>query len=153
MDRFQIDCLPAGTKICCISKLDGTNFLLSLYERNIVALSLESPKESSVVSYAFPHTSFQVALSPDHLYVACCYYDHNVVTIRSVDNGETLETVELKKQPKACWWPKLYLWVVYEGGVVRFPYYSEHSKVLGSGRFLREQCWPYIAKDTCFQNP
>ena len=107
MDRFQIDCLPDDPYIRFIYKLDGTNFLLSLYERNIVVVSLESPKESSVVSYAFPHTSFQVALSPDHLYVACCYYDYNVVTIRSVDNGETLETVELQKQPKACWWSKL----------------------------------------------
>ena len=25
-------------------------------------------------------------------------------------------------------------WVVYEGGLLRFPYYSEHSKGLGSGR-------------------
>ena len=134
IDRFQIDCLPAITYIDCVSKLDGTNFLLSLDRKNTVVLSLETPKESSVVSYAIPHTLFQVALSPDHLYVACCYYDYNVVTIRSVDNGETLQTVQLQKLPKACWWSELYLSVVCKGALVRFPYDSTHSKVLGSGR-------------------
>ena len=134
IDRFEIDCLPADTKICCISKLDGTNFLLSLDKRHIVVLSLETPKESSVVSYAFPDTSFQVTLSPDHLYVACCYYEYNVLTIRSVVNGGTLETVELQKASEACCWSELYLWVVCEGALVRFPYYPTHSKVLGSGR-------------------
>ena len=134
IDRFQIDCLPAGSKIRCISKLDETNFLLSLDETNLVVFSLETPEESSVVSYVFPHASFQVTLSPDHLYVACCYYEYNVLTIRSVDNGETLETVQLQIPPKACWWSGLYLWVVCEGALVRFPYYSTHSKVSGSGR-------------------
>ena len=129
IDRFQIDCLSAGIDIHFISKLDGTNFLLSLDGKNIVVLSLESPEESSVVSYAFPGTSFQVALSPDYLYVASCYDDYNVLTIRSVDNGETLETVELQKPPKACWWSELYLWVVCEGALVKFPYDSTHSKV------------------------
>ena len=138
IDRFQIDCLPAGTEICCISKLDGTNFLLSLDRNHIVVLSLETPEESSVVSYVFPHifpdTLFQVTLSPDHLYVACCHYEYNVLTIRSVDNGEKWETVELQKPPKACWWSELYLWVVCEGALVRFSYYSRRSKVLGRGR-------------------
>ena len=133
IDTFHIDCLPATTRIDCISKLDGTNFLLSLDDRYIVVLSLETPEESSVVSYAFPHTPFEVALSPDQLYVTCCYYEYGVLTIRSVDDGGTLETVELQKPPKACWWSELYLWIVCEGALVRFPYYSTHSKVLGSG--------------------
>ena len=60
--------MPGDPYIRFIYKLDGTNFLLSLCERNIVALSLESTKEPSVVSYAFPHTSFQAALSADHLF-------------------------------------------------------------------------------------
>ena len=102
IDRFQIDCLPAGTDIHCISKLGGTNFLLSRDSMHKVVLSLETSEESSVVSYVFPHASFQATLSPDHLYVACCYYDYNALTIRSVDNGETLETVELQKPPEAC---------------------------------------------------
>ena len=134
IDRFQIDCLPAYTSIDSISKLDGTNFLLFVDEIHIIILSLETPEESSVVSYAFPDTSPRVTLSPDHLHVACCYDKYNVLTICSVDNGETLETVELQKPPKACWWSDLYLWVFCEGEVVRFPYYSTHSKALGSGR-------------------
>ena len=135
VDRFQIDCLPVDTKIDCISKLDGTNFLLSLDFCAIVVLSLETSEESSVVSYVFPHdTSFEVTLSPDHLYVACRYDEYNVLTIRSVVNGETLETVKLQKPPEACWWSELYLWMVCEGALVGFPYYSGHSKVLGSGR-------------------
>ena len=134
IDRFQIDCLPAGTDIHCISKLGGTNFLLSLDSMHIVVLSLETSEESSVVSYVFPHASFQATLSPDHLYVACCYYDYNALTIRSVDNGETLETIELQKPPEAGWWSELYLWVVCAGALMRFPYDSTHSKVLGSGR-------------------
>ena len=117
-----------------ISKLDGTNFLLCLDEVYIIILSLETPEESSVVSYAFPDTSPRVTLSPDHLHVACCYDKYNVLTIRRVDNGETLETVQLQKRPKAFWWSELYLWLVCEGALVRFPYDSTHSKVLGSGR-------------------
>ena len=134
VDRFQIDCLPVGTEIDCISKLDETNFLLSLDRRHIVVLSLETSEESSVVSYYPRKTSFEVTLSPDHLYVACCYDTEKVLTIRSVDNRETLETVELQKPAEACWWSELYLWVVCEGALVRFPYDSTHSKVLGSGR-------------------
>ena len=136
IDRFQIDCLPAYIHISSISKLDGTNFLLCLREVtiHIITLSLETSEESSVVSYAFPDTLPRAALSPDHVHVACCYDKYNVLTICSADNGETLETVELKKPPKACWWSDLYLWVFCEGEVVRFPYYSTHSKALGSGR-------------------
>ena len=133
IDRFQIDCLPACIKIDSISKLDGTNFLLSL-GRHIFVLSLETPDEYSFVSYVFPHSLRQVTLSPNHLYVACCYYEYKVLTITSVDNGETLETVQLQKPPKACWWSELYLWVVCEGALVSFPHYSGHAKVLGSGR-------------------
>ena len=106
IDRLQIDCLPPYIHIFSISKLDGTNFLLSIDELHIIILSLESletPEESSVVSYAFPDISPRVALSPDHLHLASCYDKYNVLTIRSVDNGETLETVELQKPPKACW--------------------------------------------------
>ena len=133
-DRFQIDCLPVATKIKCISKFDGTNFLLSLDGKHTVVLSLETSEESSVVSCYLPKTSFKVTLSPDALYVASSYYEYNVLTIRSVDDGETLETVELQKPPEACWWSELYFWMVCEGALVRFPYDSIHLKVLGSGR-------------------
>ena len=135
VDRFQIDCLPFRTEIDCISKLDGTNFLLSLHDKQIIVFSLETSEEPSVVSnYYSPKTSFEVTLSPNALYVASCYNEYNVLTIRSVDNGKTLETVELQKPPEACWWSEDYLWVVCKGALVRFSHYSTHSKVLGSGR-------------------
>ena len=137
IDRFQIDGLPSLTEFHCISKLDGTNFLLSIDNRQLFIFSLENPEEHSVVSYAIPCTSFDcspcVTLSPDHLYVACSYNRYNALTIRSVDNGETLQTVKMEKSPKACWWSELYLWVVCKGVLVRFPYSSSNSKVLGSG--------------------
>ena len=133
IDRFHIDCFPSGIDFPFISKLEGTNFLLSLDRTDIVVLSLETPEESSVVSWVFPNSPRLVTLSPDHLYVACCYYEYSVLTIKRVDNGETLETVELRKQPKACWWSELCLWVFCNGAIVRFPYYPTHLKVLGSG--------------------
>ena len=143
IDRFHIDCFPSGIDISFTSKLDGTNFLFSLDSTDIVVLSLETPEESSVVSSVFPNSRRLVTLSPDHLYVACYYYEYSVLTIKRVDNGETLETVELKKPPKACWWSELCLWMFCEGTIVRFPYYPTHLKVLGSGleihplRFVR----------------
>ena len=133
IDRFQIDCLPSISQFECISKLDGKNFLLSLWRRQLFILSLETPEEYSVVSYVSPTRRPGVTLSPDHLYLACSYDSCNALTIRSVDNRETLQTVEVEKSLKACWWSELYLWVVCEGVLVRFPYSSTNSKVLGSG--------------------
>jgi hypothetical protein len=54
------------------------------------------------------------------------------LTVRSVDNGETVQNVELKQPPEACWWSKLYLWVVCKGVVVKYPYDSTQRKVLGN---------------------
>ena len=133
IDRFQIDCLPSISEFRFISKLDGRNFLLSLNNRQLFIFSLETPEESSVVSYVFPRGWLCATLSPDHLYLACYYVSYNALTIRSVDNGETLQTVELEKSPIAGWWSELYLWVVCEGVLVRFPYSSTNSKVLESG--------------------
>ena len=133
IDRFQIDCLPACTVIHCISKLDGANFLLSLDNRHIVILSLETSEEASIVSYVFRYHVRCVALSPDNIYVACCYHKNNVLTIKNVENGQILKTVELRKPPKALWWSELYLWVVHKRALVRFPYYSKHTNVLGNG--------------------
>ena len=131
--RFQIDCLPSISQFKCISKLDGKNFLLSLWRRQLFILSLETPEEYSVVSYVSPPRRPCVTLSPDHLYLACSYSSYKALTIRSVDNREILQTVEMEKSSKACWWSELYLWVVCEGVLVRFPYSSTNSKVLGSG--------------------
>ena len=137
IDRFQTDCLPSVTEFVCVSKLDGTNCLLSLNDRQLFIFSLETPEEYSVVSYVtprtFPDCFPRATLSPNHLYLACCYDEYNALTIRSADNGETLQTVEMEKSPKACWWSELYLWVVCEGVLVRLPYSSTNAKVLGSG--------------------
>ena len=137
IDRFQIDCLPSISEFECISKLDGRNFLLSLSHRQLFIFSLETPEEYSVVSYVSPPRRLCVTLSPDHLYLACSYDSCNALTIRSVDNRETLQTVEVEKSLKACWWSELYLWVVCEGVLVRFPYSPTNSKVLGSGVEIR----------------
>ena len=137
IDRFQIDCLPSISQFDCISKLDGRNFLLSQSRRQLFIFSLETPEEYSVVSYVSPPRRLCVTLSPDHLYLACSYSSCNALTIRGVDNGETLQTVEMEKKSKACWWSELYLWVVCEGVLVRFPYSPTNSKVLGSGVEIR----------------
>ena len=137
IDKFQIDCLPSISQFECISKLDGRNFLLSLNKRQLFIFSLETPEEYSVVSYVSPPRRLCVTLSPDHLYLACSYDGCNALTIRSVDNRETLQTVEVEKSLKACWWSELYLWVVCEGVLVRFPYSPTNSKVLGSGVEIR----------------
>ena len=135
IDSFQIDCLPACTALHMISKLDESNFLLSLDKRQIVILSLETPEEASVFPYMVHYDLRCATLSLNHLYVACCYHKNNTFTIRSVDSGETLEMVELQKPPKACWWSEMHLWVVCEGALIRFSHYYTLSKeVLRSGR-------------------
>ena len=147
IDKFQIDCLPSISQFECISKLDGRNFLLSLNERQLFIFSLETPEEYSVVSYVSPPRSRRcVTLSPDHLYLACSYDSCNALTIRSVDNRETLQTVEVEKSLKACWWSELYLWVVCEGVLVRFPYSPTNSKVLGSGVEIRPLTFRRLVK-------
>ncbi len=54
------------------------------------------------------------------------------LTIRNVDSGKALQTLELKQPPEGCWWSELYLWVVCEGVVVKYPYDSTHTKMLGN---------------------
>ena len=113
VDRFQIDCLPVGTEVDCISKLDGTNFLLSLHSTNIVVLSLETSEESSVVPYYSSNASFEVTLSPDHLYVASCYNKYNVLTIKSVDNIEQWKLLNCKNHQKHAGGPScIFGWFV-----------------------------------------
>jgi hypothetical protein len=53
------------------------------------------------------------------------------LTVRSVDNGESFQTVVLKQPPEACWWSELYLRVVCKGVVVKYPYPTQR-KVLGN---------------------
>ena len=70
-------------------------------------------------------------VSPDNLYIACCY-ENCILTIKSVDNGETLQTVVLQHPPQACWWSESYLWVVCRGVVVKYSYDSTNTTVLGN---------------------
>ena len=130
IERFHIDGFPPTTNIHCMSKLDETNFLCCFNSQHVVVFSLKTSEKTSVVSYV---TSFLqcVTVSPDHLYVACCY-ENCVLTIRSVENGETLQTVELQKLPQACWWSELYLWVVCKDVVLKFPYHSANEEILES---------------------
>ena len=130
IDRFQIGCFPPTTDIDCISKLEETKFLCCLNSGHVLVLSLKTSQETSVVSCV---NSFLqcVTVSPDHLYAACCY-ENCVLTIKNVDNGETLQTVELQKPPEACWWSELYLWVVCKDVVLKFPYHSANEEILES---------------------
>jgi hypothetical protein len=131
VDEFHINCFPNHSQIVYISNLDETHFLICLSYGHIFLLSFET-------SAVFPRASFVnhadvkcCALSPDNSYIACCY-KNSVLAVRSVDNGETAQTVKLKQRPKACWWSELYLWVVYKGVVVKYPYDSTQRKVLGN---------------------
>ena len=130
IDRFHIDCFPPTTNIHCISKLNETNFFCCFNSQHVVVLSLKTSEKTSVVSYVNSFLQF-VTVSPDHLYVAC-FYENCVLTIKNVDNGETLETVELQKTPEACWWSELYLWVVCKDVVLKFPYHSANEEILES---------------------
>ena len=127
---FHINCLPNNTSVDCISKLDEMNLFVCLSHGEVFVLSHETPTETSVVPSVYTPDIRCYALSPDNLFVACC--DKNsILEIKSVDNGKTLQTVELKQPPEACWWSELYLWVVCKGVVVRYPYDSTHRNVLG----------------------
>ncbi|XP_028416329.1 uncharacterized protein LOC114540246 [Dendronephthya gigantea] len=98
VDVFQIDCLPAVYDFHHISKLEETKFFLHNYDPSLVCIiSLESPDASFVVNGEIDCC----ALSPDTLYVACCF-ENCILSIRSIDSGETLQTVALKQRAVAC---------------------------------------------------
>ena len=121
IDAFHINCIPNQCQIEYISNLDATHFLICFHYGQACVLSFESSSESSRASSVENADIECCALSPCNSYIACCY-NNSTLTIRSVDNGETVQTVKLKQPPKACWWSKLNLWVVCEGVVVKYPY-------------------------------
>ncbi len=131
VELFNINCLPSSTSINCISKLDETNLFVCVGDSEVFVLEFEFPANSSVASSASGSDTKCYALSPDNLYLACCNEDRSL-TIRSVDSGKALLTVELKQPPKGCWWSQLYLWVVCNGVVVKYPYDSTRPKMLGN---------------------
>ncbi len=129
IDTFQIGCLPNHAKIIYISHLGERNFLICLDFGLVLVLSLEASSEPLVAPVVKSGNVKCCALSPDNLYVACCY-ENRILTIMSVDNGKYLQTLDLKEPPEACWWSKFYLWVVCDGVILKYPYHATNCKVL-----------------------
>ena len=131
VDVFNIDDLPTDSSLRCVSKLDKTNFLVGLKDNQAFVLSLEASTESCQREKRFVSASNIkcCALSPDESYIACCS-EGLILTIINVTNGETLQSVELKRRPEACWWSEFYLWVICNGMVVKFSYNLTQTKVL-----------------------
>ena len=130
--RFKIDCMPYSTYSFKFPiKFDGTNFLLFFQERHAIVFQIDIPQELSVEPFVDCLTLIWVSISPDDLYVACCYMN-GVLTIFRVEDGVTLQTVKLRQSPIACWWSELFLFVVFRDVVVKFSYDSTSTKVLGN---------------------
>ena len=131
IDTFQISSLPIDDLIVYIANLGENNFLICLEKSFVFVLSLENSPGFSAFSFIndFTYPTF-CALSPDNLYVACSD-GSPILRIMTVDDGKTLQTVAPKQKPIACWWSKLYLWVVCKDlVVVKYPYTSTHGNVL-----------------------
>ena len=131
VEYFDFPCLPTNTWVRPISKLDETNLFVCLGHNEVFVLEYEPPTNSSLASFASGSDTKCYALSPDNLYLACCGEDRSL-TIRSVDSGKVLQTLELKQPPESCWWSQLYLWVVCKGVVVKYSYDSTRTKMLGN---------------------
>ncbi len=136
IDTFQISCLPSYASINHISYLGERNFLICLDSHLVLVLSLEASSEPLVAPVVNSGNVKCGALSPDNLYVACCY-ENRILTIMSVDNGKSLQTLDLKEPPEACWWSKFYLWVVCNGVILKYPYHATNCKVLEN---VLEEC-------------
>ena len=132
VDLFHINCLPKDTSVSCISKVNEMNLFLCLSREEVFVAEFKfSLAYNSVASILYRSVTTCCALSPDNLYLASCD-ENGTLTVRSVDNGKVLQTVELKHAPKACWWAELYLWVVCEGMIAKYPYNSTQTKVVDS---------------------
>ena len=131
VEKFCINCLPRDSPVKDITHLEGTNFFVSLDRNHAFVLSLENSMGSSVDNFQFFNASEIkcCALSPDNLYVACCY-ENRVLSIQKVDDGKILKVIFLKTPPETCWWSDSYLWVVCTNFVVKYPY--ESAKILGN---------------------
>ena len=125
VEKFCINCLPGDSSVTHITHLEGTNFFVTLHPNHAFVLSLENSMSSSVDHIQFFNASKIkcCALSPDNLYVACCY-ENRVLSIQSVDDGKTLQMTLLKTPPEACWWSNSYLWVVCTDFVEKYTFDS-----------------------------
>ncbi len=136
IDTFQISCLPSFTEITYISYLGERNFLIYFGVRLVLVLTLEASSEPLVAPVVNSGNVKCCALSPDNLYVACCY-ENRILTIMSVNNLKSLQTLDLKEPPEACWWSKFYLWVVCNGVILKYPYHATNCNVLEN---VLEEC-------------
>ena len=133
VDVFYIDDLPTQLSLRSVSKLDGTNFLVDIRDNQAFVLSLETSTESCKRERRFVSASDIkcYALSPDDSYIACCS-EGLILTIININNGKTLQTLELKHRPEACWWSEFYLWVICNAMVVKYSYNLAQAEVLGN---------------------
>ena len=133
VDVFYIHDLPTQLSLRSVSKLDGTSFLVDIRDNQAFVLSLEASTESCKKLRSFVSASDIkcYGLSPDNSYIACCS-EGLILTIINVNHGKTLQTIQLKHRPEACWWSEFYLWVICNGVVVKYSYNLGQTKVLGN---------------------
>ena len=129
VESFPINCLPRNTFVQCIANVDNLNVFACLSLDEVFIVEFDRFANNSVAPILYPLITKCCALSPDNFYVAYCDENHTL-TIRSVDNGKVLQTVELKQRPEAYWWSQLNLWVVYEGMIAKYPYDSTKTQMI-----------------------
>ena len=132
VELFVINCLPGNCSVDRITYLEGTNFFVGLDPYAFV-LSLETSIGSSSDRFE-SDDSCDIrchALSPDNLYVACCY-ENRILSIQRVDDGRLSQVIILERPPEACWWSQMFLWVACEDVVVKYPYDSAKAEILGN---------------------
>ena len=134
VDTLQFCFSPPGNRISCIGKLGETDFLVSFGFGQVLFLSFEASEKTSISSCnvdVYNVTITCCTFSADNLYFVCGY-ENGVLKIFSVDNGETLQTIDLKQRPLACYWSKLYLWVACKKGVIKLSKALTHTTILES---------------------
>lgn len=133
VDTFRLCSLPPGIRSRYIEKINETDLLILIGCSQVLLLSFGSSVATSICpcnvdAYNVRSTCF--TFSSDNLYFVCGY-ENGVLKILSVDNGETLQTIDLKHRPLACYWSKLYLWVACENGVIKLRKASStHTTIL-----------------------
>ena len=131
VELFHINCLPHEKSfVDDITHLEETNFFVQLSHNQAFVLSLEAPEGSSVDVFANNFDLICCVLSPDSLHLACCY-ENDMLIIWNVDSGGISQVIPMKQVPNTCWWSESCLWVACEGVVIKYPYDSAHSDVLG----------------------
>ena len=142
VNTFQTSCFPNNDSVEYICSLSEKNVLVcfgSFGFASVVVLSLDDSSEFFASPF-INHRKYPVlfALSPDNLYAACSY-GYPTLKIMDVDAGQTLQTIAPKQKPIACWWSKLYLWVVCKDLlVIKYPYNSIQTQILGN--YVQECC-------------